>query len=220
MSASHRGAQALLRESTFSYWPIQAGSAGTTAAVIGAAAEEARAPTTDAVSALMPRKPAAATVSPWRAPGAFRDVHADARVQDHPPSNADSEAYRNEARRFLARGGNGDGGPPSAHPNTGEIEGEWHPGSRKVHGSGALSRDGRVMAPWRAEALAREHYFASVKGSAKPLVSDAGSSRAANACNMSGQVGWVCFACIVLVLCVCCAWGACFAHACNVRACV
>ena len=201
MSTSHRGAQALLRESTFSYWPIQAGPAGTTAAVVGAGAEQARAPMTDAVSALMPRKPGAATVSPWRAPDVSRDVHANARVQDHPPSNTDAEAYRNEARWYLARGG-GSGSPPPTPSDTGEIEGEWHPGSRKVHGSGALSRDGRVMAPWRAETLAREHYFASVKGSGKQLVSDAGTSRAANAFNMSGQVGCVCFVHVVRVLCM------------------
>jgi hypothetical protein len=125
--ASHRGAQAKLRESTFSYRPIQHGPAGTTATVVGT-----------------------------------------------------------EARRYLARGGGPE--PPQAPSDGGEIEGAWHPGSRKVHGSGAMSRDGRVMAPWCAEALAREHYFASVKGSAKPLISDSGTSRASNANNMSGQV--------------------------------
>jgi len=148
MAASHRGAQAKLRESTFSYWPIQHGPAGTTATVVG--------------------------------------THTCA--PDHPPSTAGAEANRNETHRYLARGGGGGSGPPSAPSDGGEIEGEWHPGSRKVHGSGAMSRDGRVMAPWRAEALAREHYFASVKGSSKPLISDAGTSRASNANNMSGQV--------------------------------
>jgi hypothetical protein len=79
--------------------------------------------------------------------------------------SSDAVEYTPASRRYHTRAGPSPRMPPAERPAALRGASKWHPGLHKVHTEGTLSKAARLMAPWHAETLAREHFFAEKTGS-------------------------------------------------------